>query len=82
VGIKPENIVDFDCDRSISFDKIKENDVLYFAGGSALYLYERICAVGFDRTIKVALNNDNGRQDVIALCFSLYKAVLSLTFGA
>jgi hypothetical protein len=31
IGVKSENIVDFDCEKAVSFEEIRKYDALYFA---------------------------------------------------
>lgn len=56
-GVKTENIITYNCDKTITFEDVCVYDALYFPGGSATYLYEKIRTIGFDIIIKNMLDN-------------------------
>ena len=51
-GIKDVNISVYDLHKMISFEDIKQYDVIYICGGNTEYLLERINEQGFNRILK------------------------------
>lgn len=47
LGVKCENILEYDLDNSLTKEEALKYDAIYFCGGSTKYLLERINAIGF-----------------------------------
>lgn len=56
-GILAENIQVFDLHCNMAIDELLKYDVVYFTGGSPLYLLERINDTGFNQSIKQYVDN-------------------------
>ena len=52
VGITEENIRVFDLHDGMSPDELRQYDLIYFCGGRAQYLLDRINETGFDTILK------------------------------
>lgn len=51
-GIKPENIFDFNLDRKLKYNDVKDYDIIYVCGGNTFYLLSKINESGFGEVIK------------------------------
>ena len=60
LGILKKNIIDFQLDKPVSFDDLKEFDVIFVDGGNTFYLLEKVMESGFDEAIKEYLEKDIG----------------------
>lgn len=55
VGIKPENLFDYNLDYNLAIEDALKFDAIYFAGGDPTYLLSRIKEINFDVTINKLL---------------------------
>jgi len=58
VGIREENIVNFNLDRELLEEESNKIDVLYVCGGNTFYLLHKIRENKFDEKIKEMLNKE------------------------
>ncbi len=58
LGIKKENIFDYNLDREISEEELEKIDVLYVCGGNTFYLLYKIREKEFDKKIIDLVNNE------------------------
>lgn len=56
VGIKKENVKDLNLDHKVSFDEVKDFDVIYVCGGNTFYLLSKVRESGFDNIVKKFLD--------------------------
>lgn len=60
LGILAGNIIDLNLDRQVSFEELKNFDVIFVDGGNTFYLLEKTRKSGFDLAIKEYLEKDLG----------------------
>lgn len=52
LGIKLENLLVYNLDKKLSYENVKDNDVVYICGGNTFYLTAKMREDSFDRVIK------------------------------
>ncbi len=57
-GIKVENITALNLNHNVSYNEVKNFDVIYVCGGNTFWLLHKVRETGFDKVIKQFLNND------------------------
>jgi dipeptidase E len=51
LGIPENNIKTLNLDKPVSFEEVKDFDVIYVCGGNTFYLLEKVRETGFDKVI-------------------------------
>ena len=55
-GISKNNIINYNCDKELTYEDIKFFNVIYVAGGSEKYLIKKINEINFNNTLLTAIN--------------------------
>lgn len=53
IGIQKENITEINLDYIVTYEEIKDCDLMYVCGGNTFYLTKKIRETGFDKTMEM-----------------------------